>query len=305
MASWVRRYIPAAAKKKLSRWKRMMKWVWMHLTSSRKEFHYFRCNVCGKKTSFLHRKLLREAWSCYNCGSTVRWRSVINALSIELFDQALALSEFPVRPDLVGIGLSDWDGYAIPLAKKLSYTNTYYHQTPFLDITSIENFQYGSYDFIIASDVFEHIGPPISRAFMNARLLLKPDGVMIFTVPYIEGETTEHFPELHKFSLQKKGEAWSLLNQTSDGRNQEYSDVTFHGGPGSVLEMRLFGKDSLLQGVRGAGFESIKVYDAEYPEDGIVWIPYVAENAPYRPLIYGLDTPAWALRRGKQKRLAR
>ncbi len=63
--------------------------------------------------------------------------------------------------------------------------------------------------------------------------------------------------------------------------------------------MRLFGKKSLLQNVQNAGFGKVKAYDAKYLEFGIDWIPYVPEDAPYRPLIYGLDTSPWALRSRK------
>src|SRR5258708_3912358 len=210
--SIVLRLVPwPSARTSLSRWRRRMRWGWTYLTQPRSSFLHFRCNVCGRKTSFPGDQLSRELSSCVYCGSNVRWRSVIHALSTELFGASLAIPDFPKRPDLVGIGLSDWDGYAKGLAEKLSYTNTYYHQEPLLDITSVAPSQYGRYDFIISTDVFEHISPPISKAFENARRLLKPNGVMIFTVPYVEGETREHYPELHRFSIQKKGDTWMVL----------------------------------------------------------------------------------------------
>jgi len=275
-----------------------MEWGWKYLKGPRGNFLHFRCNVCGKRASFPRDEISREYWSCFHCGSNVRWRSIIHALSTELFGTSLVLPEFPRRPDLVGVGMSDWDGYAVQLAEKLAYTNTYYHQEPLLDITCVDPSQYGRYDFIIASDVFEHISPPILKAFENARRLLKPGGVMIFTVPYVEGETKEHFPELHEFSIHKKGSGWVLSNRTSDGRSQEFSEIIFHGGPGSVLEMRLFGKDALMRNFKDAGFGAVQPYDEECLKYGVRWLPYVAENAPYRPLIYGLDTPPWALRNG-------
>lgn len=228
----------------------------------------------------------------------MRQRSLINALSTELFGESLAIPDFPVRPDLLGIGLTDWAGFAVGLAQRLSYTNTYYHQEPFLDITSVDSSQFGRYDFILASDVFEHIGPPVSIAFQNARRLLKPRGVMIFTVPYVTGETREHFPELNVFSLEKRESEWILCNQTVDGRIQEFSDLTFHGGPGSVLEMRVFGYAGLLRCIRTAGFETVQIYEAERPENGILWPPNTPENAPYRVPFHGVDTPPWALRNG-------
>jgi len=241
----------------------------------------------------------RESWSCWSCGSTVRWRSVISALSTELFGKSLIIEEFPYRSDLVGIGLSDWDGYANRLVKRLGYTNTFYHQAPLLDITTVEPVQHGQYDFIISSDVFEHICPPISKAFENAFKLLKPGGIVILTVPYLDGETREHFPEVRQFSVEREGKSWILLDKTSDGTNQKFSDLIFHGGPGTVLEFRVFGKESLLQDCNAAGFDSVRVHDETIEEFGIVWNPYIPENAPYRPLIYGLDTPPWVLRKGQ------
>ena len=282
-------------RKRLASLVRRIKWSCEYLKGPRAQFVDFRCNICGKKTSFPQKKLSRELWSCFHCGSNVRWRSVIHALSCELFGSSLALPDFPRRPDIAGLGLSDWEGYAAPLAKKVAYTNTFYHQDPLFDITSVDPSRFGRYDFIISSDVFEHICPPISKAFENGRRLLKPNGVMIFTVPYIEGETREHFPELHRYSIEQRGDRWVVVNQTADGRHQEFFDVTFHGGPGTVLEMRLFGKQSILRDAQEAGFEYVKLYDEEYQKFGIAWPAYIPENAPYHPLIYGLDTPPWAL----------
>lgn len=283
--------------KMLARWRRKVIWKLDCMTEKQDDILDFRCNACGNQTSNLRTRFTREEWTCYECGSTVRLRSVIHALSNELFGESLALPDFPHRPDITGVGLTDWDGYASGLAEKFSYTNTYYHQEPYLDIMSIDTMLHGLYDFIIASDVFEHTAPPVTKAFENAQRLLKPNGVMILTVPYVAGTTKEHFPELHRFSLHQQEEGWVLHNQTADGRSQEFSDITFHGGPGTVVEMRLFGMDSLLQDLQRAGFKSVRIYNEDYPESGIFWIPYDAEKSPYRPPIYGLDTPAWALRK--------
>ena len=298
IAAWiVLRLVPwESARARLFYLGRRLARSWKYLKGPRSNFLYFRCNVCGMKTSFPRDEFSREGWSCVYCSSNVRWRSVIHALSTELLGKSLAIPDFPVRPELVGVGLSDWDGYAVRLTEKITYTNTYYHREPLLDITSVDPSQYGRYDFVIATDVFEHICPPILKAFENARRLLKPGGVMIFTVPFIEGETKEHFPELYRFSLQKNGNGVILLNETRDGRSQEFSDLTFHGGQGSVLEMRLFGKEGILRNVQDAGFGEIRLYDEEYPEHGILWVPYVAKSAQDRPPFHGMDAPPFALR---------
>jgi SAM-dependent methyltransferase len=257
----------------------------------------FQCNVCGFKTSFPMRELSREDWSCWRCASTVRFRAVIHALSVELFGKSMPICDFPHRPDLKGIGMSDWEGYATRLPLKFGYVNTFYHMEPFLDITSVDPARSEEYDFIISTDVYEHICPPISTAFENAYRLLKPGGVMIFTVPYVEGKTHEHFPNVREFRVGLEGEYWVLTGTSAEGVVEKFSNLTFHGGPGTVVEFRLFGREALEQDCRAAGFKLGKVYGEKTPEYGIVWNPYVPEDAPYRPLIYGLDTPPWALRR--------
>ena len=104
-----------------------------------------------------------------------------------------------------GDGLSDWEAYANRLPLKLGCVNTFYHQEPFPDITSVDRTRSNEYNFIVSTDVYEHICPPISTAFENAYRLLRPGGVMIFIVPDVEGKTREHFPNVREFSVQLEG----------------------------------------------------------------------------------------------------
>jgi SAM-dependent methyltransferase len=227
----------------------------------------------------------RESPSCLSCGSTVRLRAIVHLLSMELFGKSIALPEFPARPDLRGIGLSDWKRYARPLAGKLNYTNTYYHKPPRLDITVIEPDLEESLDFLIATDVFEHIAPPVSAGFQNVYRLLKPGGVFIFSVPYHnEGdETIEHFPELHQYEILKQNGRYILRNLTRDGKEQVFENLVFHGGDGATLEMRFFSKSSLLKEFAKAGFQQVKIYDEPDFDYGIYWhldtsLPIVARK---------------------------
>ena len=98
----------------------------------------FQCNICGQANERKIAELGREDPSCLNCGSTVRMRAMVYLLSREMFGESLAIPDFPVRRDIRGMGMSDWEGYAGPLAGKFDYTNTYYHQEPHLDITDID-----------------------------------------------------------------------------------------------------------------------------------------------------------------------
>jgi SAM-dependent methyltransferase len=230
----------------------------------------FTCNVCGDAALCEAEAIGRELSSCSNCGSTVRFRAVAHAVSLGLFGTGMPLTAFPARKDLVGVGLSDWDGYACRLATSLSYRNTFFHTEPRIDILDPDPSLAGTLDFLISSEVFEHVPPPMERAFAACARLLKPGGFLVLTVPYIlDGETSEHFPELNDWTIAERGGRPVLFNATTDGRLQEFDDLVFHGGGGLTLEMRLCALDSLLRGLQAAGFDEIEVLNRDVPEFGI------------------------------------
>jgi SAM-dependent methyltransferase len=242
----------------------------------------FRCNICGAGCAVPADALQREQPSCRRCGSTMRTRSIVHLLTTELFGRSIPIPELPLRRDLVGIGLSDPSNYADRLTENLGYTNTFFDVEPRLDITAVPERLVGRYDFIIASEVFEHVAPPVSRAFVNARRLLKPHGVLIFSVPYtLEPETREHFPELYNYRIVEHAGTRALENRTADGRRQVFQDLIFHGGPGSTLEMRVFSRSGLIREFASAGFAGVRIAEEPQPAWGIVWrepwsIPMVA-----------------------------
>ncbi len=137
----------------------------------------------------------RELPSCSVCGSNLRFRTIISGLSHGIFGKSIALPDFSERHDISGIGLSDAVIYAERLPAKLAYRNTFLHTEPFLDITDISSAEYKDLDFLISSDVFEHVAPPIDRAFRNVRRLLKQGGAFVFSVPFGLGKTTETLPK--------------------------------------------------------------------------------------------------------------
>ena len=232
----------------------------------------YQCNICGRQNERAVTDLQREGSSCVRCGSSVRCRGVVHALSTALFNRSISIPDFPSRPDIVGCGLTDWEGYAGPLAQKLSYRNTFYHTEPFLDITNVPTSDAESLDFLISSDVFEHVRPPVRSAFENSRKLLKPTGVFILTVPYgLQPETIEHFPNLHNFQVVGDGDERRLVNDTSEGTSETFSNLVFHGGAGSTLEMRVFSKDNLLSDLREAGFSRVTICSDPCFEHGIFW----------------------------------
>jgi SAM-dependent methyltransferase len=233
---------------------------------------YFACNICGTPNFFDLSNLDREAKSCAGCNSNARWRAVVDALSHELFGESVPLPDFPVRRDIRGIGLSDWPGYANLLREKFDYRNTFYHKEPRLDIADIDSRLEDKADFLIASDVFEHVAPPIAKAFSNARGLLKAGGIFLLTVPWGGGPwTREHYPRLNKFEIVERDGRKILRNLRPDGVLEEHIDPRFHGGDGAVLEMRLFGKQELIENLKAAGFASIRVHEGPKFQIGVYW----------------------------------
>ena len=234
----------------------------------------FVCNICGDRSLVATSLLRRETASCETCGSSPRTRAIVRALSLSLFGKNLVLANFPADRALKGLGMSDWEGYAVILADKFRYTNTYYHKNPTLDIAQpdIPEFLLGSNDFIISSEVFEHVTPPVDRAFENTFKMLKPGGSFILTVPYgKQANTIEHFPDLHDFSIIEDEGSYRLRNVSRSGEVREFDDLVFHGGPGATLEMRVFAERELIRHLTETGFEAITVHRKPDLAHGIWW----------------------------------
>lgn len=245
----------------------------------------FICNICGQENAV--ETLTHEASSCAGCDSNVRLRALVYMLSMELFGQGLLLPEFPCLRAIKGMGLSDQLSYATVLAGKFDYTNTFYDREPRIDITESHPDRHGTYDFILSSDVFEHIGVPVERAFEEVYKLLKPHGVLCLTVPFsLKDQTIEHFPDLHEYAIVGLSGAPVLINRTKDGTLQVRDDLVFHGGAGATLEMRLFSRGDLERKLTAAGFETIVFQTEAIPRFGIAYegawsLPLVARKGEF------------------------
>ena len=182
--------------------------------------------------------------------------------------------------------MSDALQYAGFLEKKFNYANTYYHQKPMLDIMNPDFTAFSELDFIISSDVFEHVLPPVSTAFNNAFKLLNNKGFLLLTVPYEKKlpQTIERYPEIDEFDLFKDHEGeYFLRNTTQSGVQQLYDNLIFHGGPGSTLEMRRFCETHVLELLEQAGFSDVTIFNNDIEHFGIIWkdqnsLPIVARK---------------------------
>jgi hypothetical protein len=248
----------------------------------------FTCNLCGHANRRERAELTREAHTCARCSSSVRVRSIIHVLSLELLGVSLPLPDFPHLKSLRGVGTSDSCVYADRLAQKFDYRNTFYDTAPKLDLAKPPQAEFGVYDFLVSSEVFEHVPPPAFAAFEGASHLLKPSGVLVLTMPYsIEPETVEHYPEMHEFGLARVGDDTVLVNRTREGLFQVFDKVVFHGAEkGQALEMRELTEDDVKRHLRDAGFNDIRIYGEDVPPFGIfqseAWsLPIAARKAPF------------------------
>src|SRR4051794_6917415 len=90
----------------------------------------FECNVCGATNDSKADVADREVATCRSCGSSIRSRAIILALSRALFGMDLKLCDFPRLKSVRALGISDSDVYAERLEDRFHYTNTFYHREP-------------------------------------------------------------------------------------------------------------------------------------------------------------------------------
>jgi SAM-dependent methyltransferase len=219
----------------------------------------------------------------------VRLRGLLYALSMELFGTPLTLPDFPRIKSIRGLGTSDSNSYALMLGDRLDYRNTFFDREPRFDVTNPAREEFGKYDFITSSEVFEHVLPPVVNALRNCRDLLRDNGVLVFTMPYsIEPESLEHYPDLHQFGLAEVGGEKVLVNRTAAGEWQVFENPVFHRGiTGDALEVRQLNETALRALLAAAGFDDVMIYSGSYPQFGVVqneaWsLPIAARKGRFR-----------------------
>jgi len=180
-------------------------------------------------------------------------------VSKAVLGQGAVLATLPERKDIVGCGMSDNENYASHLSRIFSYTNTFYHQEPYLDICApVKDEARETMDFIVSTDVFEHVPHPVFTAFENTYAMLRPGGTFVFSMPYYDALTQEYFPDLHDYEIREENGQFVLDNTRADGTKSRYDGLIFHGGPGTVLEMRKISKTDMISHLEKAGFVDIE-----------------------------------------------
>jgi hypothetical protein len=241
------------------------------------------CNVCGRPNAIDLAAIEGERRTCLGCGSTLRQRALVAALSRKLFGgRSLPVDEWTGVEGVEVLGVSDAELVARALGQKVRYRNTFLHREPVLDICAPGPGYHSGCDVLVCSDVLEHVPPPVERAFEGMRKIVRPGGFLLMTVPCTALEqTVEHYPRLHDYRIVERDGRQVLVNRTADGRTEEFGDLVFHGGPGETLEMRVFGIADLEGRLRAAGFPRVEIFaQPDFPH-GVYWqrpypVPVVA-----------------------------
>lgn len=173
---------------------------------------------------------------------------------------------------LRALGISDSAPYAERLEKHFSYTNTHFHREPRFDLTNPDPAHLGRYDFVVCSDVLEHVRGPVDKAFSTLYALLKPSGFLLVTVPYsLEDSTREHFATLKHIAITTLNGRPVLVGEDTTGTYVVRDDVVFHGGSGETLEMRIFSQSALRAGLTDAGFSEVTILTAGSSDFGVLF----------------------------------
>ena len=185
----------------------------------------FICNVCASRNHIPEAEFATEPASCA-CGSNVRTRALIHLLSMEMFGRSLMLPDFPKLKSIRALGMSDKPCYASLLEEKFDYQNTFYDREPRLDFSQPHVHLYGTLDFVVSSDVLEHVAPPVEATLTEVFRLLKPRGFLAATVPCSsDGIAVEHYPDLYEYRILPLGGAPVLVNDTRPVENQVNGDL--------------------------------------------------------------------------------
>lgn len=201
------------------------------------------CNICGWQGEFLLKVQGREGYHCRNCGASSRLRMVMFGLG-----HLLGYAEQPAylwpRNKAVRILESSPRGpYPALLADKFDYYGTEFDAEKIRAGTNprtyadFQNLHYAdeSFDYVIASDVFEHVRRDLD-GFRQVYRVLKKGGTFLLTVPY------DH---------ERQGTITRI--DTSGVEDVHLMEPEYHGGGGHTITYRNYGRE-LLATLHEIGF---------------------------------------------------
>jgi len=240
-----------------------------------------RCNICGTSLQFELKESLtkdeifgfRETLDCSKCDSISRDRGLIWALSF-CVQKEIPLFELKSNKKLKILESTGLRTYPKILKEKFDYSNPRFSKfVPMLKLfpnkyADLQRlfFKNDKFDFVLASDIFEHIRLD-DNAFSEIFRVLKPSGYFIMTIPfdYSLGQTIEKVkvignkdvflsePEYHNKGVKDGGDSLSyrlygkslFKKLTSIGFNVGYLRIQIPKYAISQIELFFCGKNTL------------------------------------------------------------
>lgn len=240
-----------------------------------------RCNVCGWSGRFLRLDRGREGTVCTNCGSTSRNRAVAFVLA-RVLDEDQAVFRWKYRLSTQMLESSARGALAMYFRMKFDYYGTEFdpkkiaagtHPRDYADFQKL-HYDADTFEFVVASDVFEHIRRD-ADAMREIQRVLKPGGHLILTVPY-DHERAQTIQRV----------------DTSGPTDAHLLPPQYHGGGGHTLAYREYGGD-LSNLISSAGFNVERV-PVDVPDFGITAQSVFVGRKGERVALH----PARALREG-------
>lgn len=225
------------------------------LASTGRAFPKGFCNICGNVTFFFWRNgvTFENSMECGTCGGAARYRLIARVLA-SLIDgreperERLSLAGLPSNKAITILDTSYKSRLYPCLKAKFGLSSSEFlpelqpgrtawgitHQ----DLKNL-TFPDSSFDYVITSEVFEHIDQPW-KAFQEIYRVLKSNGAHIFTIPFNEHEQTK------------------VRAVVEDGTVRHLAPAQFHRDPLSLrgsLVFTDFGLD-LMERLEKIGFET-------------------------------------------------
>jgi len=227
-----------------------------------------KCNICGTVLEFELDEVLskdeilgyRETLDCSKCNSISRDRGLIWALS-NCIQKEIPLFELKNNKKLKILESTGLRAYPKILKEKFDYCNPRFSKfvpllkmfpNKYADLQRLF-FQNNEFDFVLASDIFEHIRLD-ENAFSEIFRVLKPKGYFIMTIPF--DYTLEQTIE----KIKVVGDKDIFLSEP------EYHNKGVKDG-GDSLYYRLYGK-SLFKKLTNIGF-NVGYLRIQIPKYGI------------------------------------